>query len=389
MHANPYPWAGSVMMGNFKQLQASVMRQILPQIPLDQELMPELSPGYASQATLDATATLVPMLARMEANAPADAGEAVAYWNTMTMLVHGVKDQLPETDAEIAAAFTASFDAQGLGLNYDQVRSAFIGGAGDDVLVGTTDFTGSDAFTISRDNVLYGGAGDDLLMGGSGADIYMFGYGSGNDEIREVVSGNNWVHGDKLSLNTVRFLPGVTSDDVAFEANQGPTGTDLVIRLISTGETLIIKNQFNSSQPIIQNFAFADGTSTNILDVVQGLTAPVEGGVSYALPGFDSILNGTSGDDYLAGDTGGDILQGAGGKGNDTLDGGTGYDILKGGKGNESYVFAAGSGRDKILESGIATTDAVRFGSGITADQLQLSRGRDINDLVIRICRYG
>jgi len=86
VHANPYPWAGSVMMGNFKQLQASVMRQILPQIPLGQELMPELSPGYASQATLDATATLAPMLARMEANAPADAGEAVAGNNWLGFL---------------------------------------------------------------------------------------------------------------------------------------------------------------------------------------------------------------------------------------------------------------------------------------------------------------
>jgi len=185
-NANPYVAAGSTMMGNFKQLQASVMRQILPQIPLGQELMPELSPGYASQATLDATATLAPMLARMEANVPADAGEAVAYWNTMTMLVHGVKDQLPQTDAEIAAAFTASFDAQGLGLDYDQVRSAFIGGAGDDVVVGS-----------------------------SGADIYLFGYGSGHDQIREAMSGNNWVHGDQLAFNAVRFLPGFMAKQAA------------------------------------------------------------------------------------------------------------------------------------------------------------------------------
>ena len=53
--------------------------------------------------------------------------------------------------------------------------------------------------------------------------------------------------------NTVKFLPGVTADDVVFETAQGEAGQDMVIRLISTGETLTIKNQFNEGSPIVQS----------------------------------------------------------------------------------------------------------------------------------------
>jgi len=249
--SDPYPVAGSSIIGNFKQLQSQVMTALLPQISLGAEIMPQLSGFYGAFLDLQDGTTLSGLLADMEANAPADPGARVEYWNTMTLLVHGVKDQLPEPDSEIAVAFNEVFETQSLGLTYDQVRSAMIGGTGDDALVGTTDGTGSDAFPISRDNVLYGGAGDDLLMGSSGADIYLFGYGSGNDEIRERFFQS--VHGDRVFNNTVKFLPGVTADDVVFETAQGEAGQDMVIRLISTGETLTIKNQFNEGSPIVQS----------------------------------------------------------------------------------------------------------------------------------------
>lgn len=70
-----------------------------------------------------------------------------------------------------------------------------------------------------------------------------------------------------------------------------------------------------------------------------------------------------------------------GGEGNDTLDGGYGSDVLKGGAGNDTYAFNLGDGQDVITE--IEGTDVLRFGPGITQDQLWFARSG--NDLVVSI----
>lgn len=60
------------------------------------------------------------------------------------------------------------------------------------------------------------------------------------------------------------------------------------------------------------------------------------------------VFTGFNGDDVLRGGKGNDTLDG--GKGADTLDGGKGNDTLKGGGGADTFVFAAGSGKDTILD---------------------------------------
>jgi len=83
-----------------------------------------------------------------------------------------------------------------------------------------------------------------------------------------------------------------------------------------------------------------------------------------------STIDGTAGDDSLAGGSAGDDLSGFGGNdslngndGDDSLSGGTGNDSLYGGKGNDSLVGGAGN---DALDGGNGTDFA--FFSGNFAD---------------------
>jgi serralysin len=88
---------------------------------------------------------------------------------------------------------------------------------------------------------------------------------------------------------------------------------------------------------------------------------------------LNNILTGNAGNDSIFGNTGNDTLYG--GAGNDILNGGTGVDLLLGGAGNDtlvggtgndSFYFAAGSGKDTILQfegAGVAGGDLIRLAS--------------------------
>lgn len=85
----------------------------------------------------------------------------------------------------------------------------------------------------------------------------------------------------------------------------------------------------------------------------------------------DDIASGGNGRDKLFGGSGNDMLSGGngkdhlfGGSGDDTLDGGAGRDKLFGGWGADTFVFAAGSGKDKIIgfESGRDMIDLSAYG---------------------------
>lgn len=85
-----------------------------------------------------------------------------------------------------------------------------------------------------------------------------------------------------------------------------------------------------------------------------------------------SGIDGTTSADLLVGSSGDDVLNGS--KGNDTL---------YGGGGNDTYVFELGSGHDRIIEThGVAGTDILQFGSGISVGDLIITV--DGNHLVIK-----
>lgn len=116
--------------------------------------------------------------------------------------------------------------------------------------------------------------------------------------------------------------------------------------------------------------------------------------------GNDYIVGG-DGDDQLAGGDGHDVLEG--GIGSDLLFGDTGDDILhagpdggfmQGGRGDDTYIFSRGDGAVMIDQrispdddryAGSADIDVVRFGSGVSATDLQLVYSTQSATLTISI----
>ncbi|MGS4883480.1 putative Ig domain-containing protein [Roseibium sp. MB-4] len=110
------------------------------------------------------------------------------------------------------------------------------GGVGGDWLFGnegTDSLEGGDGA-----DVLSGGDGNDTLNGGSGSDTYSYWVHDGNDIIRET--------GLQTDQDTV-VLNGLGAEDIALERN-GPEFADLVIRILSTNETILVEGHFLASQ---------------------------------------------------------------------------------------------------------------------------------------------
>ncbi|MFA9396596.1 MAG: calcium-binding protein, partial [Halodesulfovibrio sp.] len=114
-----------------------------------------------------------------------------------------------------------------------------------------------------------------------------------------------------------------------------------------------------------------------------------------------TIINGGSGDDTITTGSAGDTISGGsdndtinagggndvviGGSGNDIITGGTGEDSLSGGLGSDTYIFNLGDGhdiiRETILDSGCQCVDILKFGVGISIEDLRYHADGD--DLVI------
>jgi Ca2+-binding RTX toxin-like protein len=110
---------------------------------------------------------------------------------------------------------------------------------------------------------------------------------------------------------------------------------------------------------------------------------------------YDDVLSGGKGRDQIYGGTGSDTLKGGahgdrlfGGADDDTLDGGAGNDLLTGNRGNDVFVFADGSGADRIQDFA-AKNDAEKIDltgvSGLAsfADDLQGLMQQQGDDVLI------
>jgi VCBS repeat-containing protein len=128
----------------------------------------------------------------------------------------------------------------------------------------------------------------------------------------------------------------------------------------------------------------------------------VEAGVGndtvYGTEGND-VVNGGEGNDTLFGDY--EYTSSTYTVGSDTLAGGKGNDTLKGGGGNDTYIFNRGDGKDYIYDNyGLyssyygsisnwynAGNDTLKFGEGITADDLILKQNG--NQLIVALKEEG
>ena len=226
-----------------------------------------------------------------------------------------------------------------------------LGTDGDDYLVG-------DEYA----NTVDGGAGNDTLRGGSGGDTYLFESGDGQDSIEE--SGYGYSDTD-----TIRFGAGIGAGDIVLSRS----GNDLVLAVAGSDDRITVRNWRYGNAYRIEQVAFADGTvwdASALADMVA------------AIP-----LLGTDGDDVLVGD-----------EYANTIDGGAGNDTLQGGSGDDTYLFERGDGQDSIEEGSYGDTDTLRFGAGIGAGDIVLSRsGGDLvfalagsdDRVTVRNWRYG
>ncbi|HEY7986265.1 MAG TPA: calcium-binding protein, partial [Methylophilaceae bacterium] len=214
----------------------------------------------------------------------------------------------------------------------------------------------------------------------------------------------------------------------------------------SATDQITITSWYTSDDYRIEAFQFADGSSISktqmyaMGNVLYGtadndnLNSLTTGSTVYGLDG-DDLITGSAGDDILDGGAGNDTIGDnidnvgtsnnilRGGDGNDTIyadrysnnvieggsgddnitiyaasdsdesqvnliTGGTGNDTIVAGGGSDTYVFNRGDGTDSITDigtssAGVAGSDTILFGVGIT--QSDLNTNRVGNDLVIQI----
>ncbi|MFJ4371708.1 calcium-binding protein [Pseudomonas japonica] len=253
-------------------------------------------------------------------------------------------------------------------------------GSGNDVLDGGS---GNDTLNANAGNdQLSGGQGDDVLNGGTGSDLYLFELGDGRDIINDdtaYYSGN---------IDVLRFGAGISVSDITISRSG-----DHVILAHSNGQDQVtIRNWFASGDDRykLERIEFADGTSWNSAAVAAPLLVTTGSAGNDVLTGpstGNQTLSGLAGNDTLTSGSGNDVLDGGSGNdtlnanaGNDQLSGGQGDDVLNGGTGSDLYLFELGDGRDIINDDTAyysGNVDVLRFGAGISASDISISRSGD------------
>lgn len=212
-----------------------------------------------------------------------------------------------------------------------------------------------DAVRLNSLGSVTGGA-DTIAAGASGTaagDVYYL-QGSGC-----FVKGGN----DDISGQAAMFCAGdVLTATIGTSGNAVIGGND---RITGSGEADVIAGDVSSW--LSQSSTLAGGR--DIIDggggddeiygeVNEGALSGVTGGAD-RLSGGDGAdqLSGQTGGDVLRGGSGGDVLSGGQGRdllrgdgGRDQIDGGVGDDRLGGGSGGDRFIFAPGSGADRILD---------------------------------------
>lgn len=298
----------------------------------------------------------------------------------------------------------------------------------------------------SEGNDYTGGRGDDRIAGSINKDFYRYTKGDGRDVVRTHGGGDELILENilleeagftRIGNDLVIELPqgGAVTLRGWFD-----TYNPQRLAVARFSDATLTEEEMTSRVGIVLTEGNYSFTGTSGADVIYGLGGndSIQGdGVG---PGNDRIYGGAGndtiyglgGDDRLHGDSGNDALYGGdgndlleGGDGDDVLDGGRGYDVLVGGAGDDTlggsgdigsqhsipgagneyrggtgndalngtgysdlYHFDRGDGHDSLTEreplaSWGAATDVLRFGQGISPDDVTV--GRIGNDLVLRV----
>lgn len=206
--------------------------------------------------------------------------------------------------------------------------------------------------TSTAPKIINGGAGNDILFGGLGDDIISGGSGTGTNLLIGDAGNDTLIGGDGA------------------DALDGGSGIDHMTGGLGNDSYYVdhvddVVNEINPNEG-------RDRIYTTVSYSMTGTAAGVElayllGADNINLTGndLDNAITGNSGNNVINGGNGNDSL--SGGSGDDTLIGGAGNDTLTGGSGADTFVFAMGSGQDRITDF------------NTTEDKLDLNAYSDIN----------
>ncbi|WP_108814362.1 calcium-binding protein [Loktanella sp. Alg231-35] len=244
------------------------------------------------------------------------------------------------------------------------------GQAGDDNIRG---LAGDDTiYSGYGDDVVEGGMGNDTVRSTTGNDTFLWSLGHGNDLIIDT--------GAATEVDTLR-LTDVNSDN----ADLTKVGDDLIVTIISTGETITVRDRFDvgtsGTGDGIEFITFADGVNVEVLGgaLAETITTGTEAANTLVGWGLEDTIYGLGGNDVLEGE-GGD----------DTLIGGAGVDILRGGAGNDTYQWSAGDGNDSIRDNESNTSEIDRLIlTDISSGDVELKRQEGSAHVEITILSTG
>ncbi|MCK1331317.1 hypothetical protein IVB57_23620 [Bradyrhizobium sp. CW9] len=209
-----------------------------------------------------------------------------------------------------------------------------------------------------------GGKGDDIIysgyQSGSGSDTFVYARGDGNDTISE----QTWRSFGPTETDVLKFTD-ISSPDVQLTRS----GDDLLIKIISTNETITVLGQFGETPDApgmgLETIQFANGEVWNRVDIQKNA--------------------------WFRGTDGRDLIDARISRWDDTIEAGKGDDIIYSGlqsvSGNDTFIYSKGDGNDTIYEntwrSFTATDTDVLVLKDIQASEVNLTRSGD--NLLIHI----
>ncbi|MFZ5511915.1 MAG: Ig-like domain-containing protein [Pseudomonadota bacterium] len=222
--------------------------------------------------------------------------------------------------------------------------------------------TGNDAA-----NLLDGTAGADRMSGNGGDDVYYVDQvgdlveeaaGGGYDTVRTRISLTAPEYVERLELlggealdATGNALDNVLVGNSGANRLDGGLGADAMMGgagdddyLVDDGQDAVFEAAFEGVDTIYSSVSYV------LPEHVENLILRGNGNISAGGNGLDNVLTGNTGANLLSG--------------------GAGNDLLIGGTGDDTYLVNPGDGLDRIEET--AGTDTVRFGAGLSLDNLAL-----------------
>jgi Ca2+-binding RTX toxin-like protein len=348
-----------------------------------------------------------------------DGGSDVLLGSAGNDVIYGNND-VDEDGASPTAAFDGTDYIEGGDGNDtllgDSLDDHILGGAGNDSLFGDSALTpvayqgadtldGGDGSDYLRgyggNDMLIGGDGNDLLQGEEGDDyIDTAADEAGDENTANTASGgagNDIIVGALHHTNT--FMGDAGDDQITGEGLLfGGEGNDVLVTHGTYGtagnQSLLQGGNGNDDLFVLSGTASVYGEAgddklyggdglNNLLGGAGKDTVVGGSGVERAFGGDGAdTINGNAGNDQLSGGQDGDEVFGDDGDdlvfgddGDDTLDGGAGTNYLNGGVGNDIFIRNDTAADDFIVDDG--GSNILRFGEGISKDQLTFRAGRD------------